>query len=450
MSELTALLCEILRAEYAQWMRYTYLSALRFGPFADALIEHFEEHYNDELEHASVVRRWIVDLGGVPPTDMSPVEPFNGPLDDALQWLLEAEIDGINKYQLANALADGITGLQNDIGEILSQEHEHVSDLMKWIQPTFGADEDDPVIIVLAASYKKFAADTKVFRRYANIKKHADDVKDYLKETLQMAWDKLEDSYTPSTARQYVLKDTQKMIEGLWERHQAGEDVRSALQFYVNLYKTVESRNEQQWEAMHNWVWPDYQEWLTSDTKPEEQQKVEKVPFTQLMEQHVGPELTKPAQPKVDIQKQVQPSLGQQPTQQNPHQQKIDMLKKMVEFPSRGEEPQETRRPIEQAGTIFVYDAGKSRTGKEPTIEVGTGDRVKNMTLSGEGIPDAGRPGRAKFTEGVIEEVTPDGLLLVNTGSGKQEWNPDVDLIEIDAREREKILSKQPSGESHG
>jgi bacterioferritin (cytochrome b1) len=438
MSELTALLCEILRAEYAQWMRYAYLSALRFGPFADALIEHFEEHYDDELEHASVVRRWIVDLGGVPPTDMSPVEPYNGSLEGALEWLLEAEIDGINKYQLANALADGIAGLQNDIGEILSEEHEHVSDLMKWTQNSFGnVESDDPVIIVLAASYKKFASDFRSFRRYANIKKRADNVRDYLKEVLQMAWYKFEYDYTPEKAQQYVLEDTQKMVENLWERHKSGEDVRSALQFYVNLYKTVQSRNPQQWEAMHAWVWPDYQEWLASDAKQEIKTEDEKVPFSQLMEQHVEPELKKPTQPKVDIPKQVQPALGQP----IPKQQKIDMLKKMVEFPGRGEE---TRRPIEQAGTIFVYDAGKSRTGKEPTIEVSAGDRVKNMTLSGEGIPETGRPGRAKYTEGVIEEITPDGLLLVNTGSGKQEWNPDVDLIEIDAREREKILSKQP------
>jgi hypothetical protein len=150
------------------------------------------------------------------------------------------------------------------------------------------------------------------------------------------------------------------------------------------------------------------------------------------MEQ-IEPELKKPRPPKVEIEKQVQPSLA-----------------KSVQFPGVGEEPQGLRRPIEQAGRLFVYDVGKSRSGVEPTVEVGIGDKIKNMTLEGEGVPGPGRPGRSKHNEGTIDEITPDGLLMVTTGVGKQEWDTQVDLIEIDARERQRILSKQPLGESHG
>ena len=65
----------------------------------------------DELEHAELVSRWIVDLGSVPPTDMPCVEQFCGSTDEAIHWLIEAEVVGIHKYNAAHALSCGLPGL---------------------------------------------------------------------------------------------------------------------------------------------------------------------------------------------------------------------------------------------------------------------------------------------------------------------------------------------------
>jgi hypothetical protein len=92
---------------------------------------------------------------------------------------------------------------------------------------------------------------------------------------------------------------------------------------------------------------------------------------------------------------------------------------------------------------IEVYDAGKS---SDPNAEVmfaaGPGDRVKNMDLAGEGIPPPGRPGRSNWTEGVIKEITREGVIVVETPKGIQQWDPNADRIEIDMKDRAKYIGQ--------
>ncbi len=134
---LIELLQDIVSAEYAQWMRYTYLSSLSFVLHTDTLSKEFREHASDELEHAEIVSRWIVDLGGVPPTSLPIVEQFCGSTEEAVLWLIDAEIIGIEKYSLVHMIAVGMPGFQADVGEILQKEHEHLSELTKLISPHF-------------------------------------------------------------------------------------------------------------------------------------------------------------------------------------------------------------------------------------------------------------------------------------------------------------------------
>ena len=100
---------------------------------------------------------------------------------------------------------------------------------------------------------------------------------------------------------------------------------------------------------------------------------------------------------------------------------------------------------------VQVWDAYAAKRGlakgQGNKFWVEVGDRVKNVGVREIGQPMPGQKGRGAATVGTIEEITPDGLILVNTGVGKQEWDPDTDLIEIDAKEREKTLSKQKSKE---
>lgn len=433
-STLLSLLREIVRTEHAQWMRYTYLSTLRHGLHTDTFHEHFAEHAGDELQHASTISRWVVDLGGVPPTDFDSVEEFQGGLEDSLEWLITAELNGINLYQLAHQASESINGLQNDIDDILSAEHEHLSDLLKWSEPHH-QHQDDDTLIILTAQFRQI----NPLHRFAGVRRAAKTLYEYLEDTLQAAWYKYEYDYTPEKGRQYILDDTKRQIEFLYDGLKDGDtSVKPTLQFNLDLYKFITRPDvEKNWLQYHYAIWPEYHRdptWGGYEV-PESQPEPPKPTFEQKLpsveEEIKKPEPVKPApkptQTTEELKRQIQET-----------QQQIERL----QTPGRKE-----RRPGEEeiGRKVEVYDAGKSHSGTGKMFEVGPGDRIKNITLSGEDIPSQGRPGRAKWTLGTITNVTEDGMLQVNTEAGQQLWDPEVDLIEIDLRDREKFLLKQES-----
>jgi bacterioferritin (cytochrome b1) len=425
-SLLISILQDIVRAEYAQWMRYTYLSTLPYGMDTDTVHEHFGEHAGEELGHAAVISRWIVDLGALPPTEMRPVEQFQGSLEEALEWLLQAEIDGINKYQIAHEAAEGIFGLQNDIDDNLSAEHEHLSDIMNFLEPVTQAaetDEDEDVIIVIASNYRKFVA-SGGFKRFASTQKQANNFSGFLRDVLEMAWFKYEYDYTPQKGLEYAREDAKKTLTNIHERLVGGDQsARDSAQFFIGLYKwLVSPQTERGWLQIHYSIWPEYHldpAWQDPEAEQEQKQVEQKAKpsFEQVMtetEQELKKTPAAPAQPAPAA-----PQPQQTPSKRSPEL--MQALEKRIE----------------------VYDAGKSN---DPNAEVmfaaGPGDRVKNMDLAGEGIPPPGRPGRSGWTEGVIKEITREGVIVVETPKGIQQWDPNADRIEIDMKDRSKYIGQ--------
>lgn len=377
-------------------MRYTYLSSLGFGLHTDVLSEHFRDHASDELEHAQRVSRWIVDLGGMPPTEMSPVEQFCGSIDQAIGWLIEAEIVGIQKYNIAYELACATNslGLKHDLGEILSKEYEHMSDLMNMTASHF---LDNDTVIIMANM------------KQAN-KKKAVSVRDAV-NWLQSAMAQYATDYqnAPSETQQLALELIESNITDTWNTPDSEEKTRS-LQGLKELYQMVQAADQQQWLDTHSMI---FFPGMGTGTGPSSQDIMEQIE-PQKMVTMEDVEKMPPAAPE-------EPA----PARQQP-------------------EPVEERRPVEKEITQFisVYEPGKSSKG-EPTLEAEVGDRVKNLTLSGPNIPPPRRPGRSKWNEGEITEILNKNNFKVSTEMGEQTWNILQDRIEVDSRTYEEFRAKE-------
>jgi len=190
--ELLKILQDIVAAEHAQFMRYTYLSSLGYGLHTDALHCQFEEHALDEIEHAKRINHWIVDLGGIPPTDIPPVEQYIGSIEGAIEWILEAELVGIKKYNYAHelAIALGLPGLQSEIGNILEKEHEHTREMLNYVAPHM-VSGDQVTMIMVANAFRRFAANGGEFFQHLIIDRFAEFLKRAVEYT-ETTWQELE------------------------------------------------------------------------------------------------------------------------------------------------------------------------------------------------------------------------------------------------------------------
>ena len=268
MTDLTLALSSAVQAEYAQWLRYTYLSALGWGLHSDTLREHFQEHCSDELEHAKLVSRWIVDLGCLPPCDFpseQPPDTFNNP-SDAIGWLLGAEIDGVNLYHQVLELACGIPGLEADIEEILQCEHEHISDLMRLYERP--VDVSDTVIIVAAHNPERAL-------RIASHKKEAivwSQAIDMLRGILAPHTNK--PMYNIEEGQRIALEGIEDLITEWWPKRETPE-VKRNLQNWKLLYEMIQDTKS--WQELHQQMFPDFQ---PKSLKPHEE-----LGFGDIMEQ---------------------------------------------------------------------------------------------------------------------------------------------------------------------
>ncbi len=398
---LIELLQDIVSSEYAQWMRYTYLSSLSFGLHTDALSEEFHEHASDELEHAETISRWIVDLGGVPPTSLPMVEQFCGSTEEAILWLIEAEIIGIEKYNLAHTICLGMPGLQADIGEILQKEHEHLSNLTKLISPHFS--EGDSTIVIVASSYAKFK-NCGSYYKIASIKKQADTLQEYLKELLELAAYKYLHEYNPNIGYVYILNDIKTSVERLWSER-GKEDIQTALTFYRDLNEWINSekiRND--WDNIHNVIWPDWQQWLQSDTEQIPIEEEQQPSYQQIME-GVEPPLA-PEEPEEE---------AAIPEQMSELQMMEELLgEELEEDPSRREMDQLVEEAPE--GYIIVLDP----RSQKPSQSARKGDEIYNQQQK---------------SKGTIKKVLTDDTVVVETPNGDEAtWDPNQEKIYLSAR----------------
>jgi len=127
--KILALLNEGLAMEYASQIQYLTQSALTSGPYAEALIERFEEIAADEADHAKILRRRIVALHGTPGTAVGEIQVHKDSLK-AIQINLKYERDTVKFYQqIINQIPHDEVILYEAIEHILQDSQEHVEEL---------------------------------------------------------------------------------------------------------------------------------------------------------------------------------------------------------------------------------------------------------------------------------------------------------------------------------
>jgi len=415
MDGLLQLLQDILSSEYAQWMRYTYLASLGYGLETDSLSREFEMHAYDELHHANQVRRWIVDLGGIPNTVVPPVEQFQGSVEDAINWLIAAEVIGINKYNQAweMAAAIGIPGLQSQLGHILEKEHEHLSELMDYVEPHMMSGEDDTVLVVVADHFRR-SAQFNPIAHTRSIEKHADSLEDYLKNLLQSALYHYVYEYSPQKGYEYVTQEIEKNVKDLWSRRKT-ENVEETMQFYKTLYDWMNSVKSS-WPQLHDSIMPDWKEWLWSDIQREMNKETDQPNENLSME---------------DIFKQLNPKQKTAPTSA-PGTAPESKPEAPKEQPAATQPEREVRRPIEKSieEKVKVRDPSTPKN-ETPTMEVDVGDTVYNQTIARELKTEGGASAAEanKRATGKIEQIKENGELVVNVAGESQIWNPRHEVL---------------------
>lgn len=406
MSELLSLLSEIVKSEYAQWMRYTYLSALGYGLGTDPLSEHFKEHASDELEHAERVSRWIVDLGGVPPTCMSPVEPFSGSTEDCISWLIDYEVSGIEKYNAAHQLCTGVPALQNDLAEILSTEHEHLSDLQKLVYPHTSQESLEDDFVVIVAKNKKAVSYREMI----------DWAKDVLAPYQEIQW------YSPEDAKQVLLEAIEDDITAAWPKRD-DKKVLDNLKLLKERYKLLSQWSDEEWSKFH-------EEFLTKETTspdiiPKFENIMEQIEPISYEEEDEEPAPT-PAAPA--------PAQPEQPAQEDEEDDDDwQLLQQTVSRPIDKEI--EDIKPQKEGSDEFATVYAPGKRGKT-TVRIG--DKVYNSTgvkhWAGPTNP-AGRKQRNKVNTGIIKQILASGDLVVEDLTGQQHtWKPSEQDIEKSLR----------------
>lgn len=138
-NELVKELNKALADEWLAYYQYWIGAKVAKGPMRGAVVAELEEHAQEELEHAGMLVKRILQLGGTPllsPEDWYKVSNcgYEVPLDPKVKKLLEQNVKGeqcaIEVYQkLAHTIKDIDPVTYKMILEILEDEIEHEEDL---------------------------------------------------------------------------------------------------------------------------------------------------------------------------------------------------------------------------------------------------------------------------------------------------------------------------------
>jgi len=131
--KLLALLNEGLEMEYASQIQYLTQAAITKGPYAEGLIARFKEIASDEAEHAEILRRRIVALGGVPTTKVGEIQIHKDSMQ-AIKINLKYEKDTVTFYRaILNQIPHDEVILYEAIEHVLQDSQEHVEELERLI-----------------------------------------------------------------------------------------------------------------------------------------------------------------------------------------------------------------------------------------------------------------------------------------------------------------------------
>lgn len=130
LTELEKAIHDEILAAYQYWAA-AYLSQ---GPGKYDAEDIFTEHVQQELNHADMLAKRIVELGGDLPRDLQEVEPLSGTLytisgrdvRSMAELIYNAEVGAVAKYTRIAAMARGVDPVTCKIvTEILATEQEH-------------------------------------------------------------------------------------------------------------------------------------------------------------------------------------------------------------------------------------------------------------------------------------------------------------------------------------
>jgi bacterioferritin len=139
LDELNAALAE----EWIAYYQYWTAAKMVVGVQRTDLIEEFEDHAKDELNHASMVIDRIIELGGVPV--LTPQEwidrarcvydrPTAFDAEYYLKTILVAEECAMQRYQEIAQLTEGVDFITNSLAKgILSEEADHEQDMQDFL-----------------------------------------------------------------------------------------------------------------------------------------------------------------------------------------------------------------------------------------------------------------------------------------------------------------------------
>lgn len=127
-------LCEMIKAEFTTHYAYkAYAQSFR-DLSRNSVAEEFEEHAEDEMDHADFLLQRLVVLNGdapVPSADAPP--PFSDPAD-IIAWMVDLEEKGIEKWKtLVDMVGDDPTCVTAE--EYMAKELEHSDDLKQLLPP---------------------------------------------------------------------------------------------------------------------------------------------------------------------------------------------------------------------------------------------------------------------------------------------------------------------------
>lgn len=142
--EITELLQKALKAEFQQWdLYYAYKDELR-GLSRDPIVEHFQEHADDEANHISILQRYLVSMGIQPTKERNAIPEIDALSPEAIIELqLQFEIDAIKTYRDLLSLLEETDPLKIEIENILIKEQEHAHDLELYLQGRKQEKESD-------------------------------------------------------------------------------------------------------------------------------------------------------------------------------------------------------------------------------------------------------------------------------------------------------------------
>ena len=144
--EIVKLLQKAYNTEYLTWLVYEHAANLIFGRMREQLVKHFEEHADDEAEHADWIGGRLASLGEIPVLDMKIIKRAvieTTDINEILNFIMQLEGEAVSLYSSMLPMLDKNVAMRNKIEELATTEQEHFEDFEKIVRGLEPQDKND-------------------------------------------------------------------------------------------------------------------------------------------------------------------------------------------------------------------------------------------------------------------------------------------------------------------